>query len=294
MHTNNIHLQTTGGYSSDLNGNVEVFNKTLKRGTGALLTNAGLPEIFWCYGAIHYSNLHNYLSYNHNKTMTAFEAWYGKKPHWHNFRVFGCDIYVIDESKSKNVLTKATKHTFLGWGASTSTAHYFDKNTEEIKRARHVYFDDYSSATPEEELSPGARLLRNTTPELPFFDPSSLHFHTRPEPNPFKHKNIIEHTVDISICTHHQYGIQITYDEHFGLPFVKKIENTSPWYLNLPGNFRRNVWILAINSSEPITPTSAYEAIAFHSKKSTTLFISLSKWEPTTRTKLQSYRTQFD
>ena len=114
LHTNGISLQSTGGYSSDLNGNVEVFNKTLKRGTGALLANAGLKEIFWCYASIHFCNLHNYLSFNHDKTLTAFEAWYGKRPHWHYFRTFGCDVYVIDENNSKNSLTKATKHTFLG------------------------------------------------------------------------------------------------------------------------------------------------------------------------------------
>ena len=49
---NGIALQSTGGYSSDLNGNVEIYNKVLKRGTGALLANAGLKDIFWSYAIL--------------------------------------------------------------------------------------------------------------------------------------------------------------------------------------------------------------------------------------------------
>ena len=78
LHTFNITLQTTGSYSSDLNGNVEIFNKILKRGSGALLTNAGPPIPYWCYASVHFCNLHNFLSYNHDKSKTAFEAWYGQ------------------------------------------------------------------------------------------------------------------------------------------------------------------------------------------------------------------------
>ena len=119
LHVNNITFQTTGGYSSDLNGNVEVFNKILKRGAGALLTNSGLELPYWCYATVHYCNIHNFLSFNHSKTMIAHEAWYGKRPNWKDFRIFGCGIYVVSDSGTKNDLKKATCHKFLGWGAST-------------------------------------------------------------------------------------------------------------------------------------------------------------------------------
>ena len=88
LHGNNITLQTIGGYSSDLNGNVEVFNKTLKPGACALLANSGLELPYWCYATVHYCNIHNFLSFNHNKTKTAYEACYGKRPHWRDFRIF--------------------------------------------------------------------------------------------------------------------------------------------------------------------------------------------------------------
>ena len=38
-----ITLQTTGGYSSGLNGNVEILNKLIKRTCGAILASSGLP-----------------------------------------------------------------------------------------------------------------------------------------------------------------------------------------------------------------------------------------------------------
>ena len=101
LHINNITLQTTGGYSSDWNGNVEVFNKTLKRGAGALLANAGLTLPMWCYVTVHYRNISKFLLLNHDGIKTAFGAWYNQKPNWRDFRVFGCDIYVMNENDSK-------------------------------------------------------------------------------------------------------------------------------------------------------------------------------------------------
>ena len=69
-----ITIQTTGGHSSDLNGNVEILNKLIKSRCGAIWANSGLDNYFWCYGVVHASALLNYLSYNHDKTMTAYEA----------------------------------------------------------------------------------------------------------------------------------------------------------------------------------------------------------------------------
>ena len=332
-----ITLQTTGGYSSDLNGNVEILNKLIKRTCGALLASSGLSSSLWCYAVVHASALLNYLSYNHDKTMTAYEAWYGTKPHWDNFRVFGCDAYVVKELGSKNDLEKARRHRFLGWGASTTSIHYLETGTDKIKLARHVYFDDFSSSTPTSDLSPGAQIIRHeytTTPSpviekvdsiadknikltypsndpkstssisipyhcVPFtprFDNEVLNLHLRPDPNPFSSNQLYEHNVDFSSISTHPFGVFISYDDHFGLPFVKEIPTHSPWYVNLPAKFRRNIWILCISSSEPITAMSAYDALHHHVKvkKEILLPILLCKWEPTPRTRLHKLRATFD
>ena len=314
LHTNNITLQTTGSYSSDLNGNVEILNKTLKRGAGVILANAGLPLPFSCYTTVHFCNILNFLSYNHDKSKTAFEAWYGKKPDWKNFRIFGCDVYVMKETGSKNTLSKAMCNKFLGWGSSTSLIHYLDTSTNNIKRARHVYFDDFSSATPPHKLTPGGLLLRNefapppvattetatstifvnndsqttTNPEVtladkketkfsssvfpslspspPTFDTNIINFHNRIDPPPFDQKNFFQYKFNLSNCKIFPYGVFIHNDDHFGLTLIKEIPNNSPWYLNLPGNLRRNVWLLAVNNNEPITPSAAYQSIEYSIK----------------------------
>ena len=294
LHVNGIALQSTGGYSSDLNGNVEIFNKTLKRGTGALFANAGLIQKMWCYACIHFCNLHNYLSYNHDKSMTAFEAWYGKKPKWSDFRIFGADIYVMNETDSKNSFEKATKHTFLGWGTSTKTVHYLDSNNNKVKRARHVNFDDHSTATDEKDLTPGAKILRNTVSNTPYFDNKILNMYIIPPSDPFQSNNIHGYTVNLSLAPYFPYGVIITFDDYFGLPFIKSIDESSPWYILLPAKFRTNIWILLINTVEPITPTSAYEAITDFIKENKTIQVKISKWEPTTRTKLDYFCSQFD
>ena len=294
LHVNGITLQSTGGYSSDLNGNVEIFNKTLKRGTGALLANAGLKEIMWCYACVHFCNLHNYLSYNHDKSMTAHEAWYGKKPKWSDFRIFGADLYVMNETDSKSSFEKATKHTFLGWGTSTRTVHYLDSKTNEVKRARHVYFNDHSTATDDKDLTPGAKILRHSVPDTPYFDEKILNMHTIPPPDPFQNNDLYEHRVNLSLAPYFPFGIAITDDDYFGLPFIKSIHESSPWYIQLHAKFRRNIWILSINTIEPITPTAAYETITHFTKENKTIQVTISKWEPTTRTKLECFRSQFD
>ena len=133
LFTHGITLQTTGGYSSDLNGNVEVLNKVLKQGTGAILANSGLSLPYWCYATVHFCCILNFLSYNHSKTMTAYQAWFNKKPHWNDFRIFGGDIYVVEETTSKNNLQKASKHKFLGWGTSTASVHYLENTTNKFR-----------------------------------------------------------------------------------------------------------------------------------------------------------------
>lgn len=91
---------------------------------------------------------------------------------WNMFRIFGCDVYVVNETGSKNTLAKATCHKFLGWGSSTSMIHYLDSSTNTIKRARHVYFDDFASATTYDRLSPGGILLRNES--MPSIQPTPI------------------------------------------------------------------------------------------------------------------------
>ena len=295
LFVNNITIQTTGGYSSDLNGNVEVLNKVLKRGTGAILASAGLTLPYWCYAVVHFACILNFLSFNHDKSKTAYEAWYNKKPQWKNFRIFGCDIYVVTETTSKNDFIKANKHKFLGWGASTALVHYLDSKRSTIKRARHVYFDDYSSASAESDLSPGGQLIRKDNVDLPSLDDTLINLHLRPDPDPFDKNKTIEHKVDISKTNKFPFGIFIQFDEHFGVPFIKEVPSNSPWYTNLPAKFRRNIWLLSVGTTEPITASAAYDAIQFEiSKKNNAINVLLCKWEPTTLTQLKHLRTVFD
>ena len=226
--------------------------------------------------------------------------------------------------------------------------HYLDNSTKTIKRARHVYFDDFASATPYDKLSPGGHLLRNELappnpspifpsdknnnnsippipasqnnvhfleerdddsgiftiklplpnppPQiLPKIDEHLLNLHIRKDPDPFQNNKLHTYQVDLSTHRTYPFGLFISYDQHYGLPFVKEIPSTSPWYQNLPAKFRRNIWLLAINNIEPITPSAAYDSIEYNiKKKSFVLAIILSKWEYTTRTAIETIRTQFD
>ena len=124
-------------------------------------------------------------------------------------------------------MTKATKHTFLGWGTSTKTLHSLDTKTNEVKRARHVYCNDYSTTTDEKDLTPGAKILRNANPDISYFDEKIINFHNNPSPYPFQDYDIIKHKIDITLAPAFLYGIIISFNEYFGPPFVKYIEDTS-------------------------------------------------------------------
>lgn len=172
--------------------------------------------------------------------------------------------------------------------------HYLDSSINTIKRARHVYFDDFASATPYEKLSPGGHLLRNeSTPPIqettsttcndkissptstatpntddpvtvekcdknglstiklsvsptpsiasPKFDTNLVNLHTQKDPDPFEHNKLHTYQIDLFTHRHYPFGIFISYDTHYGLPFVKEIPSTCPWYKNLPAKFRRNI-----------------------------------------------------
>ena len=169
-------------------------------------------------------------------------------------------------------------------GCIYTNVHYLDSQSNTIKRARHVY-----SATLVDKLSPGGILRRyeNAPPPVttdkkdtsdddvspvlkdsasvplaslpsdvpsPIFDTNVLNFHLAQSPSPFVDNNTHTYKVDLSHSKTRPFGIFVQYDKHFGLPLVKEILPPSPWYINLPAKFRRNMWILGVNNTEPITP----------------------------------------
>ena len=149
---------------------------------------------------------------------------------------------------------------------------------------------------PQQKDTSSISLPSNIVPFTPKFDNEVLNLHLRPDPYPFENIQLFERIINFSSIATYPFGVSITYDDHYGLPFIKEVNIHSPWYINLSAKFCSNIWLIAVESSEPITATGAYEALRHHikKKKAQNVTVLLCKWEPTARTRLNQLRATFD
>ena len=293
-------LETTGGYASNKNGKSESLNKVIKHSILTSLVSANMPLDFWCFALQHHNHTIRNLSLSPCKSKTAKEAWTNSKPKWHDFRIPFCDVYVVHDDDTS--LGKATRHTFLCFGPSTSIVYYYDKKTSQIKRAHHVYFDDFSSGRPSSEETPGSKLLKNESATLDEINLSKTdisafqkYITKSPKNSPFQFSDLFIHLVDMTNENKPLYGLQIKYDDNFGLPLIDIVSPESSFFNHLPVSYRRNIWIASIEDDEPITPSGAYEAIDQHvSSGNPIVTFIICKRTISTRSQIQTLRSQFD
>jgi len=295
----NITLRTTGGYASSLNGKSESLNKAAKHTVFIILSSStNMDPIFWRFAMSHGNNIIRNMSLNPSKSMTSKQAWSGKKPDWSEFRIPFCDIYVLDNTMN---IGTAKKHTFLSFGATTSIIYYWDANKRSIKRCHHGYFDDYSTSKSPSHYSLSEKLLHDhniTTNDIKISQKYSSYIKNlfyKSNPTLFALTDMYIHRVDFSSTKPPTYEFQVTFDEDFGLPLIQTIHPQSSFYQNLPPFYRRNIWIVSINDTEPVTPTEVYESITHHlNTNEPVMSIIIAKISPPDRTNLTTLRATFD
>ena len=75
--------------------------------------------------------------------MTPFEAWTGEKPSVGHLREFGCDVWVLDESKNRSKLSlRSNKMKFTGFMDGSKSIQYYDAATRLIKVSRNFAFNE--------------------------------------------------------------------------------------------------------------------------------------------------------
>ena len=73
---------------------------------------------------------------------TPFEAWTGEKPSVAHLHEFGCDIWVLDESKNRLKLSlKSKKMKFTRFMDRLRLIRYYDANTRSIKISQNFAFN---------------------------------------------------------------------------------------------------------------------------------------------------------
>jgi hypothetical protein len=121
--------------------------------------------------------------------MTPYEAWSGKKPSVGHLREFGCDVWVLDKSKSRSkLLPKSHKMIFVGFMDGSKSIRYYDPRTRRVKVSRNVAFNENDELKELEIVElPGSRSEgenkedsdSRTTPEPEQEEPP-----TQPDPIP--------------------------------------------------------------------------------------------------------------
>ena len=138
-----IQLEVTAPYSQSQNGVAERFNRTHMELARAMLFAKNLPDFLWDYAVAHANYLRNRAPTRALKGMTPYEAWHGHKPDVSHLREFGCDVWVLDETKNRSKLRpKSHKMIFVGFDDGAKCIHYYDKFTWQVKRTRNYVFNE--------------------------------------------------------------------------------------------------------------------------------------------------------
>ncbi len=137
----NITMDTTGGYSSFLNGKVEHPHQTISQLVRAMLLNSGHPPSTWCYCAESAADIYRY-TYHSALHTSPYEAWYHIKPTIADLRVWGCVVYVKVPSPKKSE-DRVTRGYFMGFTKSRLLIRWLDPFSNQVKHAYAVQFDEY-------------------------------------------------------------------------------------------------------------------------------------------------------
>jgi hypothetical protein len=160
-----VTLDTTGGYSSFLNGKVERPHQTISQLVRAMILNSGHTPDLWCYCAETAADIYRYTLHSAINT-SPYEAWYGTKPSISDLRVWGCVVYVKVPSPKKSE-DRVTRGYFMGFTKSCLLIHWLDPASRHVKHAFAVKFDEYCTPTSStDHISPGSLLLSSQSPPI--------------------------------------------------------------------------------------------------------------------------------
>lgn len=166
-----ITIETTAPYSPSQHGVAERFNRTILELARAMLFGKNLPAFLWDEAASYATYLRNRAPTRALKDKTPFEAWTGTKPDVSHLREFGCDVWVLDESKDRSKLQpKSNKMVFVGFQDGSKAIRYYDRGKRNVKVSRNFVFNENEEIKESNEVTdlPGmqAEGKNNSAPSL--------------------------------------------------------------------------------------------------------------------------------
>jgi transposase InsO family protein len=104
-----IKIETTAPYSPSKNGVAEQYNRTLLELARAMLISKNLPLFLWDQAVSYANYIQNRAPTCALDGMTPYEGWNGKKQDVLHLREFGCNVWVLDETKNLSKLLPQSK-----------------------------------------------------------------------------------------------------------------------------------------------------------------------------------------
>ena len=155
-------VELTATASSHQNGPVERPHQTIADALCTMLAGANLPPKFWPYAFHHFLKLYNVTPHG-DSDKSPYEIETGEKPNLRYLRVFGCRVYALPRRptnrRAEKVVADSRTGVFLGFSKTMKNILYFDLETETVKDAQHVAFDESMNDLKESDKPPNARLL---------------------------------------------------------------------------------------------------------------------------------------
>lgn len=136
----------TAPYSPQQNRVVERRNQTVVEMARSMMKSKGVPVRFWAEAVKTAVYILNKAPTQKIEGMTPHQAWYGKVPVVHHFRVFGCLAHAKDVTPNLPKLADRSCQTImLGYEDGTKAYRLFDPRRNRIVVSRDVMFEEEKS-----------------------------------------------------------------------------------------------------------------------------------------------------
>lgn len=142
---NGIEHQTTQPYSSEMNGDVEIFMKILIHTASSMLNTAGIRLDFWGQAVLCANFITNRCPTKGLRLKsTPYEALYGSRPYIGHFRIWGCRAYAhISDKKRKKLDPHNKEYLHMGYTDAENMFQLYDIEGKCIIKCRDVVFFEH-------------------------------------------------------------------------------------------------------------------------------------------------------